>query len=85
MVNEPSSALGDLASLIYGVVFSTTSRELYDPTARRLENFWTRVLGGDRRYLSGKVIARLFKDISEEASFVKLRGPDNRYEPVSLD
>ncbi|KAI1109435.1 hypothetical protein F5Y14DRAFT_27571 [Nemania sp. NC0429] len=64
-------------------VFSTTSRELYDPTARRLENFWTRVLGGDRRYLSGRVIAQLFKDISEEASFVKLRGPDNRYEPPS--
>ncbi|KAI1425176.1 hypothetical protein F5Y12DRAFT_386910 [Xylaria sp. FL1777] len=64
-------------------VFSTTSRELYDPTARRLENFWTRVLGGDRRYLSGRVIARLFKDISEETSFVKLRGPDNRYEPPS--
>ncbi|KAI0968876.1 hypothetical protein F4678DRAFT_190210 [Xylaria arbuscula] len=64
-------------------VFSTTSRELYDPTARRLENFWTRVLGGDRRYLSGRVIARLFKDISEEVSFVKLRGPDNRYEPPS--
>ncbi|KAJ2990775.1 hypothetical protein NUW58_g2787 [Xylaria curta] len=64
-------------------VFSTTSRELYDPTARRLENFWTRVLGGDRRYLSGRVIARLFKDISEETSFVKLRGPHNRYEPPS--
>ncbi|KAI0551453.1 hypothetical protein F4679DRAFT_140276 [Xylaria curta] len=64
-------------------VFSTTSRELYDPTARRLENFWTRVLGGDRRYLSGKIIARLFKDISEETSFVKLRGPQNRYEPPS--
>ncbi|KAI3326910.1 hypothetical protein HD806DRAFT_550641 [Xylariaceae sp. AK1471] len=64
-------------------VFSTTSRELYDPTARRLENFWTRVLGGDRRYLSGTVIAQLFKDISEETSFVKLRGPLNRYEPPS--
>ncbi|KAJ8131253.1 hypothetical protein O1611_g2372 [Lasiodiplodia mahajangana] len=63
-------------------VFTTTSRELYDPTARRLENFWTRVLGGDRRYLSGRVIAQLFKDISE-TSFVKLRGPDNRYEPPS--
>ncbi|KAI0534140.1 hypothetical protein GGR58DRAFT_75978 [Xylaria digitata] len=64
-------------------VFSTTSRELYDPTARRLENFWTRVLGGDRRYLPGRVIARLFRDISEETSFVKLRGPQNRYEPPS--
>ncbi|KAI1091380.1 hypothetical protein F5B19DRAFT_275554 [Rostrohypoxylon terebratum] len=64
-------------------VFSTTSRELVDPTARRLENFWTRVLGGDRRYLSGTVIARLFKSISEEESFVKLRGPPNRYEPPS--
>ncbi|KAI1821424.1 hypothetical protein F4861DRAFT_469900 [Xylaria intraflava] len=64
-------------------VFTTTSRRLYDPTARRLENFWTRVLGGDRRYLSGRVIARLFKEISEETSFVKLHGPENRYEPPS--
>ncbi|KAI0203238.1 hypothetical protein F4808DRAFT_36220 [Astrocystis sublimbata] len=64
-------------------VFSTTSRKLYDPTARRLENFWSRVLGGDRRYLSGRMIAQLFKDISDETSFVKLRGPDNRYEPPS--
>ncbi|KAI2470079.1 hypothetical protein F4781DRAFT_194037 [Annulohypoxylon bovei var. microspora] len=64
-------------------VFTTTSRELVDPTARRLENFWTRVLGGDRRYLPGTVIARLFKSISEEKSFVKLRGPPNRYEPPS--
>ncbi|KAI1472482.1 uncharacterized protein F4812DRAFT_464603 [Daldinia caldariorum] len=66
-------------------VFTTTSRELFDPTARRLENFWTRVLGGDRRYLPGTVIARLFKSISEEESFVKLRGPPNRYEPPSPD
>ncbi|KAI0897562.1 hypothetical protein F4806DRAFT_406337 [Annulohypoxylon nitens] len=64
-------------------VFTTTSRELVDPTARRLENFWTRVLGGDRRYLPGTVIARLFRSISEEESFVKLRGPPNRYEPPS--
>ncbi|KAI2615043.1 hypothetical protein GGR54DRAFT_319368 [Hypoxylon sp. NC1633] len=64
-------------------VFTTTSRELVDPTARRLENFWTRVLGGDRRHLPGTVIARLFKSISEEESFVKLRGPPNRYEPPS--
>ncbi|OTA93196.1 hypothetical protein M434DRAFT_31243 [Hypoxylon sp. CO27-5] len=66
-------------------VFTTTSRELVDPTARRLENFWTRVLGGDRRYLPGYVIARLFRSISEEESFVKLRGPPNRYEPPSPD
>ncbi|KAL7621477.1 hypothetical protein AAE478_008800 [Parahypoxylon ruwenzoriense] len=66
-------------------VFTTTSRELVDPTARRLENFWTRVLGGDRRYLPGRVIARLFRSISEEESFVRLRGPPNRYEPPSLD
>ncbi|GAP86594.1 putative DUF1752 domain protein [Rosellinia necatrix] len=64
-------------------VFSTTSKKLYDPTARRLENFWTRVLGGDRRHLPGRVLSRLFKDISEETSFVKLRGPSNRYEPPS--
>ncbi|KAI1391998.1 uncharacterized protein F4822DRAFT_111813 [Hypoxylon trugodes] len=66
-------------------VFTTTSRELVDPTARRLENFWTRVLGGNRRYLPGTVIARLFRSISEEESFVKLRGPPNRYEPPSPD
>ncbi|XXH02319.1 hypothetical protein Hte_008692 [Hypoxylon texense] len=64
-------------------IFTTTSRKLVDPTARRLENFWTRVLGGDRRYLPGTVIARLFQSISEEESFVKLRGPPNRYEPPS--
>ncbi|KAI5924466.1 hypothetical protein F4810DRAFT_125196 [Camillea tinctor] len=64
-------------------VFSTTSRELVDPTARRLENFWTRVLGGDRRYLPGTVIARLFRHISEEPPFIKLLGPPNRYEPPS--
>ncbi|KAI1486036.1 hypothetical protein F5X96DRAFT_689451 [Biscogniauxia mediterranea] len=64
-------------------VFSTTSRELDDPTARRLENFWTRVLGGDRRYLPGTVIARLFRHISEEPPFIKLLGPPNRYEPPS--
>ncbi|KAI0393798.1 hypothetical protein F5Y17DRAFT_458582 [Xylariaceae sp. FL0594] len=64
-------------------VFSTTSRTLYDPTARRLENFWTRMLGGDRRYLSGKLVALLFREISEETAFVKLRGPINRYEPPS--
>ncbi|KAI1506078.1 hypothetical protein F5X99DRAFT_179104 [Biscogniauxia marginata] len=64
-------------------VFSTTSRKLVDPTARRLENFWTRVLGGDRRYLPGTVIAQLFRDISEEPPFIKLLGPPNRYEPPS--
>ncbi|KAI0018857.1 hypothetical protein F4780DRAFT_781068 [Xylariomycetidae sp. FL0641] len=64
-------------------VYSTTSRELFDPTAHRLENFWNRVLGGDRRYLSGPVISRLFRDISEEPPFVRLRGPANRYEPPS--
>ncbi|KAJ3580388.1 hypothetical protein NPX13_g175 [Xylaria arbuscula] len=64
-------------------VYSTTSRKLYDPTARRLENFWTRLLGGDRRYLSGMLISQLFKEISEETAFVKLRGPVNRYEPPS--
>lgn len=64
-------------------VFTTTSQKLYDPTARRLENFWRRVLGNDRRYLPGRVLAQLFRDISEEVSFVKLRGPTNRYEPPS--
>jgi hypothetical protein len=41
------------------------------------------MLGGDRRYLSGRVVAHLFREISEGTPFVKLRGPINRYEPVS--
>ncbi|KAH9895368.1 hypothetical protein F4778DRAFT_269176 [Xylariomycetidae sp. FL2044] len=64
-------------------VYTTTANKLSDPTARRLENFWTRLLGGDRRYLPGAVIAKLYQDISEGVAFVKLRGPSNRYEPPS--
>ncbi|KAI1259538.1 hypothetical protein F5Y18DRAFT_293815 [Xylariaceae sp. FL1019] len=65
-------------------VYATTSRRLYDPTARRLENFWTRILGGNLRRLPAGHIAALFKQCSDETStFVKLRGPDNRYEPPS--
>lgn len=67
----------------YSAVYTTTFQRLIDPTANRLENFWWHVWGSDRRYLPGPVLARLFEDISTGPTFVKLRGPPNRYEPPS--
>ncbi|KAK6859916.1 hypothetical protein PG995_003552 [Apiospora arundinis] len=64
----------------YWHVYTVTCRTLIDPTAQRLENFWWHVLGSDRRELSGKTLARLFEDISKGPTFVRLRGPPNRYE-----
>lgn len=61
-------------------VYTYTSRKLSDPTAHRLENFWWHVLGSDRRYLSGKALAKLFEEISNGPTFVPLKGPANRYE-----
>lgn len=62
------------------LVYTTTHRRLYDPTASRLENFWWHVWGSDRRNLSGKTLARLYENISNGPTFVPLRGPSNRYE-----
>ncbi|KAK7756548.1 hypothetical protein SLS62_001384 [Diatrype stigma] len=67
----------------YWRVYTTTFQRLIDPTANRLENFWWHVWGSDRRHLPGPVLARLFEDISTGPTFVKLRGPPNRYEPPS--
>ncbi|KAH8662026.1 hypothetical protein BX600DRAFT_308396 [Xylariales sp. PMI_506] len=67
----------------YWHVYTTTFGKLKDPTASRLENFWWHVLGSDRRYLSGPTLARIFEDISNGPTFVKLRGPPNRYEGPS--
>ncbi|KAK7962534.1 uncharacterized protein PG986_003359 [Apiospora aurea] len=64
----------------YWHVYTVTCRTLIDPTAQRLENFWWHVLGSNRRELSGKTLARLFEDISKGPTFVRLRGPPNRYE-----
>ncbi|KAK8061371.1 hypothetical protein PG994_007737 [Apiospora phragmitis] len=64
----------------YWHVYTVTCRTLIDPTAQRLENFWWHVLGSNRRQLSGKTLARLFEDISKGPTFVRLRGPPNRYE-----
>lgn len=68
----------------YWHVYTTTHRKLIDPTANRLENFWWHVMGSDRRLLSGKTLARLFEDISNGPTIVKLRGPPNRYEGPSI-
>lgn len=61
-------------------VYTTTNKKLKDPTARRLENFWWHVWGSDRSKLSGRVLARIFEDISLGPTIVPLRGPPNRWE-----
>ncbi|KAI0125244.1 hypothetical protein BJ170DRAFT_496497 [Xylariales sp. AK1849] len=67
----------------YWHVYTTTFNKLKDPTASRLENFWWHVMGSDRRFLSGPTLAKLFEDISNGPTFVRLRGPPNRYEGPS--
>ncbi|KAI1875948.1 uncharacterized protein JN550_001444 [Neoarthrinium moseri] len=67
----------------YWHVYTTTFGKLKDPTASRLENFWWHVLGSDRRSLSGATLARLFEHISNGPTFVRLKGPPNRYEGPS--
>lgn len=56
-------------------VYTTTFRKMIDPTAYRLENFWWHVMGSDRRYLSGKALAKIFEEISTGPSFVPLKRP----------
>lgn len=60
-------------------VYTTTYRRMFDPTASRLENFWWHVMGSDRRYLSGKALAKIYEEISTAPSFTPLRGPMNRH------
>jgi hypothetical protein len=64
----------------YWHVYTITNKKLRDPTARRLENFWWHVWGSDRSQLSGRVLARLYEDISLGLTFVPLKGPSNRWE-----
>ncbi|OAQ98160.1 hypothetical protein LLEC1_03587 [Akanthomyces lecanii] len=64
----------------YWHVYTTTNKKLKDPTAHRLENFWWHVWGSDRSKLSGRVLARIFQDISHGPTVVPLRGPPNRWE-----
>ncbi|KAJ9145552.1 hypothetical protein NKR19_g6038 [Coniochaeta hoffmannii] len=63
----------------YWQVYTTTFRRLEDPTASRLEAFWWHVMGSDRRFLSGKALAKMFEEISKGPSFTPLRGPSNRF------
>ncbi|KXJ93925.1 hypothetical protein Micbo1qcDRAFT_39995 [Microdochium bolleyi] len=67
----------------YWRVYTTTFTRLVDPTANRLENFWWHVWGSERRNLPGPVLARLFEQISNGPTFVKLRSTANRYEGPS--
>ncbi|PNY29189.1 Uncharacterized protein TCAP_00896 [Tolypocladium capitatum] len=64
----------------YWHVYTVTNKKLKDPTARRLENFWWQVWGSDRRFLSGRTLARLYEDISLGPTVVPLQGPPNRWE-----
>ncbi|TWU74406.1 hypothetical protein ED733_003129 [Metarhizium rileyi] len=64
----------------YWHVYTTTNKKLKDPTARRLENFWWQVWGSDRRYLSGRALAKIYEDISLGPTIVPLHGPPNRWE-----
>jgi hypothetical protein len=61
--------------------YTTTHKNLQDPTACRLESFWWHVWGSNRRNLSGKTLARLWEQIASGPTFVPLRGPPNRWEP----
>lgn len=60
--------------------YTTTHKNLHDPTACRLEHFWWHVWGSNRRELSGKTLARLWQQIASGPTFVPLRGPPNRWE-----
>lgn len=60
--------------------YTTTHKNLHDPTACRLEHFWWHVWGSNRRELSGKTLARMWEDIASGPTFVPLRGPPNRWE-----
>ncbi|ROV95442.1 hypothetical protein VMCG_08504 [Cytospora schulzeri] len=60
--------------------YTTTHKNLHDPTACRLENFWWHVWGSNRRELSGETLARLWEEIASGPTFVPLRGPPNRWE-----
>ncbi|KAF1735562.1 hypothetical protein CRV24_004489 [Beauveria bassiana] len=68
----------------YWHVYTTTNKKLKDPTARRLENFWWHVWGSDRSKLSGRVLARIFQDISLGPTVVPLKGSPNRWEGPNL-
>lgn len=65
-------------------MYTTTKRRLLDPTAERLENYWWRIWGSDKRELKGQTVARLFAEISDGHAFVPLRGPPNRDEGTPL-
>jgi len=68
----------------YWRVYTTTFTRLVDPTANRLENFWWHVWGSELRHLPGPVLARMFEQISNGPTFVRLRSTANRYEGPSL-
>ncbi|EAQ89794.1 hypothetical protein CHGG_06413 [Chaetomium globosum CBS 148.51] len=64
----------------YPVVPPEKIKQLFDPSAFRLENFWWHVWGSDRlRNLSGQELARLFEEISSGPTFVPLPSPADQF------
>ncbi|KAH6667139.1 hypothetical protein B0J14DRAFT_676819 [Halenospora varia] len=83
IIEKISAAPLDLAEIAnFWKVYTTTKRRLLDPTAERLENYWWRIWGSQRRELKSAIIAKLFAEISDGQSFVQLRGPANRDEGI---
>lgn len=80
-INTEPLDLADIAK--FWKVYTTTKRRLLDPTAERLENYWWRIWGSQKRELNGATVASLFATISNGESFVPLRGPPNRDEGTS--
>ncbi len=60
----------DRPKLISAVAYTVTKGTLGDPTAHRLGNFWWHVWGSDRKRLSGRTLAGLYREISTGSTVV---------------
>ncbi|KAB5549382.1 hypothetical protein GE09DRAFT_928689, partial [Coniochaeta sp. 2T2.1] len=63
----------------YWHVYTITFRRLRDPTASRLEAFWWRVIGSDRRFLNGQALAKMYQEIAMGNRFTPFEDPSNRW------
>lgn len=68
----------DLTDILF-IAYTSMYKKLQDPTACRLENFWWHVWGSDKRNLSGKTLATLWKEIASGPTFVPLMAPTGRH------
>ncbi|KAH8816884.1 hypothetical protein F5884DRAFT_238253 [Xylogone sp. PMI_703] len=77
-IDQEPLELKDIAK--FWKVYTTTQRRLLDPTAERLENYWWRIWGSEKKTLQAATVAKLFAHISNGETIVPLRGPPNRDE-----